>query len=253
MKWELSHNGDGCHWLKIEAEWSELAADYDDIVAGFAKVLIPGFRPGKVPRSVIEQRFQREFVKDLSRRAAQRLGREAVREAGVESLGPVEATDIECEKGKPFRFTARYHPMPKIELPDYGLLKTGDDSADPRDHVSRKLLDLVRFDIPDEIVKTELDSDGTAGSDQSTVEWQSAAERIRLMLILKKIARTEGIEVDETDVERRIGEKAVEFGARPDTLRAELEKEGGLQRLKDMLLAESTLDYLLEINKRRTV
>jgi FKBP-type peptidyl-prolyl cis-trans isomerase (trigger factor) len=246
MKWEQSHNGDGYHRLQIEANWVELAADFDDIVAGFAKARLPGFRPGKVPRSVIEQRFQREIVKDLSQRAAQRLGREAIREAGVESMGPVEATDIECEKGTPFRFNARFLPMPEIALPDYSLLTTNDDRTDPRDQLSRRLLDLVQFDIPDEIVKTELALDGTGDSDPSSEEWEAAAERVRLLLILKKIARTEGIEVDEADVERRIKEKAVEFGTKPDRLRAELEKGGGLQRLKDMLMAERTLEYLME-------
>ena len=66
------------------------------------------------------------------------------------------------------------------------------------------------------------------------------------MLILKKIARQEGIEVDEADVERRIEEKAVEFGANPEALKAEFKKGGGRQRLKDMLLAEYTLDFLIE-------
>ncbi len=246
MKWEQSRNGNGYHRLQIEADWAELAADYDDIVVGYAKVRLPGFRPGKVPRTVIEQRFHREIVKDLSQMAAQRLGREAVQEAGVEPLGPVEATDIECEKGKPLRFKACYLPTPEITLPDYGLLKTCDDSTDLRDQLSRKLLDLVQFDVPDEIVKAELALDGTEDSDHSSEQWNAAAERIRLMLILKKIAGTEGIEVDETDVERRIREKADEFGTKPEALRAELEKGGGLQRLKDMLLAESTLEYLME-------
>jgi FKBP-type peptidyl-prolyl cis-trans isomerase (trigger factor) len=246
MKWEQSHNSDAYHRLQIEADWAELSADYDDIMAGFAKRRLPGFRPEKVPLTVIEQRFRKEIINDLSQRAAQRLGREAVREAGAEALGPIEATDIECEKGKTFRFKARYLPMQEITLPDYALLKNGDDSADPLDRLSRRLLDLVQFDVPDEIVKTELALDGTGDSDPSSVEWEAAAERIRLMLILKKIARTEGIEVDETDVERRIGEKAVEFGAKPEILKTELENGGGMQRLRDMLLAESTLGYLIE-------
>ena len=41
-------------------------------------------------------------------------------------------------------------------------------------------------------------------------------------------------------------EKAAEFGIRTDTLRADLDKGGGRARLKDLLLAESVLEYLLE-------
>jgi FKBP-type peptidyl-prolyl cis-trans isomerase (trigger factor) len=246
MKWEQSRNGNGYHLLRIEAAWNEIESDYNDIIDEYSQVRLPGFRAGKIPRAAIERRFQREILKDFFQRVAQRLGREAVEEAGVESLGPVEAMDIEYEKDKFFRFKVSYLPIPEITLPDYGLLKTGDDGTDQRDRLSRKLLDLVQFDIPDEIVKAELLLDGAEDSDHSCEGWNAAAERVRLMLILKKIARTEGIEIDETDVERRIREKRDEFGTKPEALRAELEKGGGLQRLKDMLLAESTLEYLME-------
>ena len=232
--------------LQIEADWSELAADYDDIVAGYAKVRVPGFRPGKVPRTVIEQRFRKEIIDDLSQRAAERLGREAIREAGLETLGPVEAVDIECEKGKPFRFNARYHPMPKIDLPDLHSLKINSSGADPLDQISLRLLELVSFDIPEVMLKDELALDGIEKGAPGSTEWKAARDRIKLMLILKQIAQQEGIEVDETDVAQRIKEKAVDFNSNPDTLRAELEKGEGLQRLRDMLLAESTLAYLIE-------
>lgn len=246
MKITPSDNDNGRKVLQIEAAWNEIESDYNDMLDTYSQVQLPGFRPGKIPRIVIEQRFQREIVRDLSQRAAHRLGRKAVREAGEESLGPVEATAIECEKGKPFRFNVRFHPMPEIHLPDYDLLKAGDESTAPLDQLSRKLLDLVQFDIPDELVRAELALDDAEDSAPSREEWNAAAERIRLMLILKKIARMEGIGVDATDIERRIREKALDFGTKADRLRAELEKGGGLQRLKDMLLAESTLGYLME-------
>jgi FKBP-type peptidyl-prolyl cis-trans isomerase (trigger factor) len=68
------------------------------------------------------------------------------------------------------------------------------------------------------------------------------------MLILKQIAQQEGISVEAADLQARIAAKAVEFGTTPKDLREELEQEGGIERLKDMLLAESTLDYLIEKN-----
>ena len=246
MKITPSDNDSGRRVLQIEAAWDEIESDYSDIVHKYSQVRLPGFRPGKVSRTVIEQRFRKEIVEDLSQRAAERLGREAIRQSGVESLGPVEATDIECEKGRPFRFIARYFPMLEINLPDLGSLMTDAGDDDPRDLISLRLLELVKFDIPDVLVQEELAFDGTDGAETGDTEWKAAAERIRLMLILKMIATTEGIEVDETDVAQRIKEKAVDFNSNPDTLRAELEKGGGLKRLKDMLVAESTLEYLME-------
>jgi FKBP-type peptidyl-prolyl cis-trans isomerase (trigger factor) len=232
--------------LIVEADWAELAADYDDIVSEYAKLRVPGFRVGKVPRSVIEQRFQKQILDDLSQKAAQRLGREAIRETGMEALGPVEAEAIECVKDNPFRLQVRFHPMPEIALPDIGSLKKDDDSIDVRDWISRQLLDLVHFEFPDGLVKDELAIDGIAGGDPRSPEWKAAEERVRLMLILKRIARQEGIEVEEADVDNRIAEKAKEFGTTKEALKKKLKEGGGLGRLRDMLLAESTLDYLIE-------
>jgi FKBP-type peptidyl-prolyl cis-trans isomerase (trigger factor) len=244
----ITHRGDdgGRKVLQVEASWSEIEADYRDLVSQYTKVRLPGFRPGKAPQSVIEQRFQKEIMEDLAHRCAERLGREAIRETGIESLGPVEAEAIECVKDKPVRFQVRFHPIPEIALPDIGSLKKDDDNIDARDWISRRLLDLVHFGFPDELVKDELVLDGTVGGDPRSEEWKNAEERVRLMLILKKIARQEGIEVDETNMSNRIAEKAKEFGTSKDGLKEELAKGGGLGRLRDMLLAESTLDYLIE-------
>jgi len=249
MRWEHHKNDDGYCRLKVEADWSELADDYDDIVAGYAKVRVPGFRPGKAPRSVIEKRFQKEITEDLSHRAAQRLGSEAVWEAGIGVLGPVEAEEIECVNGQVFKARLRFHPLPKIDLPDISSLKVDEASPDPRDQLSLRLLELVNFDVPDRCVKDELTLDGIADSPPDSAEWKAAKDRIKLMLILKQIARQEGIEVDETDVTKRIAEKAGEFGRTKKSLQAELQKGGGRERLRDMLIAETTLEYLIERNR----
>jgi FKBP-type peptidyl-prolyl cis-trans isomerase (trigger factor) len=249
MRWEQDKNDDDYYRLKVEADWSELVVDYDDIVAGYAKVRVPGFRPGKASRSVIEKRFQKEITEDLSHRAAQRLGSEAVREAGIEALGPVKAEEIECVKGQVFRARLRFHPMPKIDLPDISSLKIDEASLDPRDQISLRLLELVNFDVPDWLVRDDLVVDGLGDNTPASAEWTAAKDRIKLMLILKQIARQEGIEVDETNVNNRIAEKAEEFETTKKSLQAELEKGGGLQRLRDMLIAESTLEYLIDRNR----
>jgi FKBP-type peptidyl-prolyl cis-trans isomerase (trigger factor) len=249
MKWEQHSNNEGCNRLKVEADWSELAVDYDDILAEYSKVRLPGFRPGKVPRSVIEKRFNTEIIEDLSQRAVKRLGREAVRESGAETLGAVKAEEIECDRDQPFHATVSFLPMPKIDLPDIKSLITDEPGSDPRDQISLKLLDLVDFKVPDDLVKEELALDGENGGGSLSAEWKAAQDRIKLMLILKQIAKQEGIEINEADVNKRIAEKAEEFGTTTKSLQAEFAKTGDMQRLSNMLLAESTLDYLLELNE----
>jgi FKBP-type peptidyl-prolyl cis-trans isomerase (trigger factor) len=243
------NSGDGYHRISVEADWSELSEDYENIVVEYAKAPVPGFRPGKAPKGIIEMRFQKEIIDNLSRRSAQRLGREAVREAGVEALGPVEAEEIECAKGQGFRAKISFHLLPKIDLPDIHNLIIENNDVDPRDQISFRLLELVKFDVPERLVRDELSLDKIIEAAPESAQWQAASDRIRLMLVLKQIARQEGLEVDETDVNNRIADKAREFGTTIKSLQQELQKGDGLQRLKDMLMAESTLDYLLEKNK----
>jgi FKBP-type peptidyl-prolyl cis-trans isomerase (trigger factor) len=247
---ELDDN-DGMKVLQIEAPWAEIEADYRDLVSQYAKVRLPGFRPGKAPKPVIELRFRKEIIEDLATQITKRFGREAVRETGVETLGSLEVTEIDCTKGQPFRARVSYIPMPDFGLPNLDDLKAKDDGPDARDRISRRLLELVPFEVPDELVRRELDLDGLGEHDPAKEAWRAAAERIRLMIILKKIARQECIKVDERDVNTRIAEKAREFGTSPEALQTELEEGGGMARLQDLLMAESTLDYLIETTRQQ--
>ena len=141
----------------------------------------------------------------------------------------------------------RFFPLPKFKLPDSQSLRVAAENAeDPQGEISRRLLELVDFPVPDDLVRAELALEGLSGCALGSEAWQAAAQRVKLMLILKRIAREEGIEVEEAEVDRRTEEKAAEFGIRTDTLRADLDKDGGRARLKDLLLAESVLEYLME-------
>jgi FKBP-type peptidyl-prolyl cis-trans isomerase (trigger factor) len=247
MKWEMVDLEDGFRQMRVEAPWEEISADYHDILAEFKGVEVSGFRPGKVPQPVLEGRFRREISEQLSRRGAQRLCRLALEEAGIEAVTPVEVSEIELERGENFRFAARFFPLPEFDPPDYSLWGSEiTEVDDPQGELSLRLLETVDFPLPDDLVRRELAFDGEPDAEPGSEAWQAAARRLKLMLILKRLAREDGIEVDEADLEQRIKGKAAEFGTSPDTLKAELEKGGGKTRLKDLLLAESVLEYLLE-------
>ena len=169
----------------------------------------------------------------------------------IQILGQAEIEEIECGKGKDFSAMVRFYPMPEFDLPDLNTLLNGESDKGPRDRISLRLLELVSFDIPAGFVKDELAVDSEEGGGLESTAWQAARDRIRLMLILKQIAKQDGIEVDQRDVDNRIAEKAEEFGATIKELKAELALGDGLQRLKEMLLAESVLGYLMEINTKK--
>ncbi len=65
-------------------------------------------------------------------------------------------------------------------------------------------------------------------------------------LILKKVAEVESIGVDDADMEARVQEIADARGQAVEAIKGYLAKEDATQELRDRLLEEKTLDWLLE-------
>jgi FKBP-type peptidyl-prolyl cis-trans isomerase (trigger factor) len=239
---------DGRKNLLIEAEWSDVEDDYNAVLSEYQKIRVPGFRPGRTPQDLILQRFHKEIFDEVSTRSAQRLSRIALDKEGMSASGPLSVSDVEIARGKPFRFKVEFTALPEFQLPDYGhiTLSTGTDE-EKRDGVSEWLLKHTNLDIPGDLVRQELALDDAAGVEPGSDGWNAAARRVKVFLILQKIARQEGIEVDEKDVTERIAKMAEESGVAASYLKQQLLQSGGLSRIGSLLLAERTLDYLLEL------
>jgi len=80
---------------------------------------IKGFRPGKVPRTVLEGIYGDEAKsRTLSRLVEQSL-REAVKEKGLHVVSPPEVEPGELVEGSPFSFSAVVEIKPEIEIKNY--------------------------------------------------------------------------------------------------------------------------------------
>ena len=75
---------------------------------------------------------------------------------------------------------------------------------------------------------------------------EPAANTVRSTLVLDEIARREQIDADEEDVEKEIGRFAERSGRTPLAVRAALEKEGGLERIRSGIRREKTMSWLME-------
>lgn len=106
--------------LSIEVEPAlvekELTAAYNTLAK---QVKIPGFRAGKVPRRILEQRFKAEVESDVVRRV-QLLGfLDALKETNVPAVGDPQFSGGKLESNKPFAYSARVEIKPAIEAKDY--------------------------------------------------------------------------------------------------------------------------------------
>jgi trigger factor len=116
--------------LAIEVPFEELKPSLDAAYKKIgSQVRIPGFRPGKVPARVIDQRVGRGAVlEEAINEALPRVYSEAARDAAIQPLGQPEIEMTNLEDGQTLSFTAEVDVRPEITLPDLdGLAVTVDD------------------------------------------------------------------------------------------------------------------------------
>ncbi|WP_214325510.1 trigger factor [Nonomuraea sediminis] len=132
--------------LTVEVPFDELRPSLDAAYKKVAQqVRVPGFRPGKVPARIIEQRFGRAVVlEETLNDAVPKLYGQAVDEVDV---FPVSQPDIEVTKiedGDQIEFTAEVDIRPNFDVPDYQGAEVTVDSAEVTDADVDAQLDALR-------------------------------------------------------------------------------------------------------------
>jgi len=122
MKMEVTELGPMKRSLKIEVPADEVMQRFSRAYVELNRqVRIPGFRPGKAPLALLEQRYAKAVEEDVVRSLVPDYYDKAVRQAGIVpvlvEIPPLERVKI--KKDAPFTFTATVEIKPKIELRDY--------------------------------------------------------------------------------------------------------------------------------------
>jgi trigger factor len=121
--------------LTVEVPFEELKPSLDAAYRKVAQqVRIPGFRPGKAPARLIDQRFGRAVVlEEAINDAIPRFYGKAVEEGELRPLGQPEIEVTQLEDGQHLAFTAEVDVRPTIELPDYEGIAVQVDDAEVSD------------------------------------------------------------------------------------------------------------------------
>jgi trigger factor len=128
--------------LTVEVPFDELKHNLDHAYKEVAKqVRISGFRPGKVPPRIIDQRVGRGAVLEQAvNEAVPELYGKALEEHEVFALGQPELEITKLDDGKELAFTAEVDVRPSFDLPDLdGLAVTVDDTEVTPDQVEEYL------------------------------------------------------------------------------------------------------------------
>jgi trigger factor len=118
--------------LAVEMPFDELKPNLDKAYANIARqVRVPGFRPGKAPARIIDQRVGRAAVLDEAvQEAVPQAYAKAVQDNDVRALGQPEIELTRLDDGDSIAFTAEVDVRPEVPLPDLdGISVTVDDVA----------------------------------------------------------------------------------------------------------------------------
>ncbi len=132
-----------------------------------------------------------------------------------------------------------------------------------RAELMKQLAARVPFDVPGSLVEREIDRriedfarrlmEQQVDPREAGIDWNAfrdsqrevAREAVGGALALDEVARREGLQVSEDEVEREVARFGERTGRTAAAVRARLEKEGGLSRIHSGLRREKSIDFLM--------
>ena len=110
--------------IDVEIPADVVAKHQETLVQQYSKqARIPGFRKGKVPASMVRNRFSSEITSDVVEHLVPQYFREAVVKGGYRPVSQPHIYGLEFTPGEPIKFKAAFEVLPEFDLGDYKAIK----------------------------------------------------------------------------------------------------------------------------------
>jgi trigger factor len=132
-----------------------------------------------------------------------------------------------------------------------------------RGDLLKALAGRVTFPVPDLLVERDIDRrtqdfirqliEERIDPRKAGLDWEAfrndqrapAEEAVKAMIVLDEVARRETLQVDDADLDREVAGYAERSGRTAAAVRAQLEKDGELERMRTGMRRERAVEYLL--------
>lgn len=170
--------------ITIEVPFSELKPSLDKAYQEVAKqVSIPGFRKGKVPPMVIDQRVGRgTILQEAINEALPQFYGQAVEEHGLVPLAQPEVEVTNLVDNEKVEFTAEVDVRPEFDLPDFSAIST----------------EVEAIEVSDEDIAEQLQALRERFATTTPVERAAADGDV---VTISLIARKDGVELEDATAE----------------------------------------------------
>jgi trigger factor len=129
----------------IDAPVEEVSKAFRTVTRNYQRYAkLPGFRPGKVPESVVRRKFATEIRKDVIDGLLPERFSKGVKELGVRPVGQPQVTELTVEEGQPLHVKAVFEYMPDVSIDGYEQVVVDKPSIEVTDDEFRQELEQLR-------------------------------------------------------------------------------------------------------------
>ena len=136
--------------LQIEIPASDVDSETTKVVRHYSRqVRLPGFRKGKVPASIVQQRFRAEIEHEVAERLVPVFWQKAREESELDPMLPPSVGELEIKEGEPLVFEATVEVRPEIEIGDLDGFDLPEGEAEPTDEEVGEAIERLREQVAD--------------------------------------------------------------------------------------------------------
>ncbi len=150
MNIELKDISETRKTLVVSLDQSEVDAEYGAVAGEIARIArLPGFRPGRAPRELIEKRFGREIAEDFKKRVVGKAYRDGLEKSKLDVLSVVKVEEGQLERDLSAAITFTLDVQPQFELPEYAGLPVNVQPVDPSESEIDAVVENLRQERAD--------------------------------------------------------------------------------------------------------
>ncbi|MGV3531417.1 MAG: trigger factor [Chthoniobacteraceae bacterium] len=106
--------------LRVEVDPAKVSETRDAVAKEFGQFArIPGYRPGKAPRAVIERKYKKQIAEELEKKLISESTRQAIAEQKLRVLQLANVEDVQISDDNKMSFTATVVTQPQFDVPNY--------------------------------------------------------------------------------------------------------------------------------------
>lgn len=131
--------------IAVEIPAETVQKERDAVLAKYSRFAkVPGFRKGKVPASIIRQRFSEDVNQEVLESLVPRYLREETAKQNLSPVSQPKIVDLHMHEGAPLTFKASFEILPEFDIPGYQELRADKEDTTVSDDEAQKALENLR-------------------------------------------------------------------------------------------------------------